>query len=126
LGFKTSIVPYARQSRAAGKTKYTLRKMARLALDGVTSFSIAPLRFVSCVGIAIFLASMSIGLYYFGERIFAPESVVPGWTSTVLPVLFLGGLQLLSIGVLGEYIGKIYLEVKHRPRFIVEETTFPS
>jgi glycosyltransferase involved in cell wall biosynthesis len=114
LGFKTSIVPYARQSRAAGKTEY-LRKMARLALDGVTS-----------VGIAIFLASMSIGLYYFGERIFAPESVVPGWTSTVLPVLFLGGLQLLSIGVLGEYIGKIYLEVKHRPRFIVEETTFPS
>jgi polyisoprenyl-phosphate glycosyltransferase len=74
LGFKTSIVPYSRQSRAAGKTKYTLRKMAHLALDGVTSFSIAPLRFVSCVGLTIFLTSMS-------------ESVVPGWASTVLPVL---------------------------------------
>jgi len=100
--------------------------MAHLALDGVTSFSIAPLRFVSGIGLVIFLASMSIGLYYFGERVFVPESVVPGWASTVLPVLFLGGLQLLSIGVLGEYIGKIYLEVKRRPRFIVEETTFPS
>jgi glycosyltransferase involved in cell wall biosynthesis len=126
LGFKTSIVPYSRQPRTAGETKYTLRKMARLALDGVTSFSIAPLRFVSGVGLAIFLVSMSIGLYYLGERMFAPESVVPGWASTVLPVLFLGGLQLVSIGVLGEYIGKIYLEVKRRPRFIVEETTFPS
>jgi hypothetical protein len=77
--------------------------MARLALDGVTSFSIAPLRFVSCVGIAIFLASMSIGLYYFGERIFAPESVVPGWTSTVLPVLFSFCRSAFSVSTSARY-----------------------
>ncbi len=123
LGFPVVLVPYTRMQRTAGETKYTLRKMLRLAADGVTSFSVAPLRFIALLGGVVFVVSMLLGTYYLAERLFTPERTIPGWASTVLPLLFLGGLQIMSIGVLGEYIGKIYLEVKRRPRFIVEQTT---
>ncbi|KKB12910.1 glycosyltransferase [Devosia geojensis] len=123
LGFSVTLIPYKRMSRTLGETKYTLRKMIRLAIDGVTSFSIAPLRAVAILGTCVFALSTGAGLYFLMERLLNPQSVTPGWASTVLPLLFLGGVQILSIGVLGEYIGKIYMEVKRRPRFIIQERT---
>jgi polyisoprenyl-phosphate glycosyltransferase len=123
LGFPTVFVPYARKPREQGKTKYTLVKMLRLAIDGITSFSIVPLRAIAVLGAAVFVMSIALGCYFILERIIWPDDVVPGWASTIVPVLLLGGLQILSIGVIGEYIGKIYTEVKRRPRFIVQEKT---
>lgn len=121
IGFVTVLVPYSRQARELGTSKYTIVKMLRLAIDGITSFSIAPLRFISLLGAITFFVSLTLGVIFTLQRLFAPETVVPGWTSTVLPLLVLGGLQILTIGILGEYIGKIYLEVKRRPRFIVQQ-----
>lgn len=124
LGFPVTLVPYKRQARTAGETKYTIRKMLRLAIDGITSFSVMPLRVISLMGAAIFVGTMMSTLYFLYVYLFSSAGgVVPGWASTVLPMLFLGGVQLLSIGVLGEYVGKIYMETKRRPRFIVEQTT---
>lgn len=123
LGFTVALVPYRRQPRAAGETKYTLRKMLRLAVDGITSFSVMPLRVIAATGAVIFTATMLAAAYFLYVYCFHTNSVVPGWASVVLPMLFLGGVQLLSIGVLGEYVGKIYMETKHRPRFIVETAT---
>lgn len=123
LGFPVVLVPYKRQARELGETKYTLRKMLRLALDGITSFSIAPLRFIAFTGALIFVGTMLASLWFLWVWFSHSADVVPGWASTVLPMLFLGGMQLLSIGVLGEYVGKIYLETKRRPRFIIQETT---
>jgi glycosyltransferase involved in cell wall biosynthesis len=126
LGFDVTLVPYARQARTVGETKYTLRKMIRLALDGITSFSVMPLRIIALTGALIFLFTMIASAYFLIAWLRRSAAVVPGWASTVLPMLFLGGVQLLSIGVLGEYVGKIYLETKHRPRFIVADTTSPE
>jgi len=123
LGFPVTLVPYKRNARAAGETKYTLRKMVRLAIDGITSFSVMPLRIIALLGALIFVGTMIASAFFLYRYIVDSADVVPGWASTVLPMLFLGGVQLLSIGVLGEYVGKIYLETKRRPRFIVEETT---
>jgi glycosyltransferase involved in cell wall biosynthesis len=123
LGFPVTLVPYKRQAREAGETKYTLRKMLRLAIDGITSFSIMPLRAIAVLGALIFLGTMLTSGYFLYTYFAHSSELVPGWASTVLPMLMLGGVQLLSIGVLGEYVGKIYLETKRRPRFIVQETT---
>jgi glycosyltransferase involved in cell wall biosynthesis len=123
LGFTVALVPYKRAARTAGETKYTLRKMLRLALDGITSFSVMPLRAIAFAGATIFLGTMLAAAYFLYVFCFYSADVVPGWASVVLPMLFLGGVQLLSIGVLGEYIGKIYMETKRRPRFIVESAT---
>jgi glycosyltransferase involved in cell wall biosynthesis len=121
IGFPVALVPYSRQPRKAGESKYTLMKMLSLAVDGITSFSVAPLRLIALLGAAIFGLSGLAAIYVLAQRVLAPESVVPGWASTLLPLLFLGGTQILAIGVLGEYVGKIYTEVKRRPRFIVEK-----
>ena len=94
--------------------------MLSFALNGLTSFSIAPLRLVSFVGFVVFILSCIIGLYNLYIAIFT-NLALPGWASTVLPIYFIGGIQLLSIGVLGEYIGKIYIETKKRPRYFIEE-----
>lgn len=126
LGFSVTLVPYKRQARNAGETKYTLRKMIRLALDGITSFSVMPLRIIALLGAVIFAGTMLTTTFFLYNYFAHSADMVPGWASTVLPVLFLGGVQLLSIGVLGEYVGKIYLETKQRPRFIVQETTLRS
>lgn len=123
LGFSVALIPYQRQKRLAGETKYTLRKMIRLALDGITSFSIAPLRIIGLIGALIFAGTMVISGFFLWVWLTRSANFVPGWASTVLPMLFLGGMQLLSIGVLGEYIGKIYLETKRRPRFIIQAMT---
>jgi polyisoprenyl-phosphate glycosyltransferase len=119
LGFSTSIVYYDRKDRFAGKTKYPFFKMLSFAWEGITSFSIQPLRIITFIGVIIFLISLLLSSYviigYFNHN------VVPGWASIALPIYFIGGIQLLSIGIVGEYIGKIYKEVKRRPRFIIEK-----
>jgi polyisoprenyl-phosphate glycosyltransferase len=120
IGFPTAIVSYDRKERFAGETKYTLRKMLSLAVEGVTSFSALPLRIIAALGIAIFFGSIALSLWVLGTRFFS-DDVVPGWASSVLPMYFLGGVQLLSIGIVGEYVAKIYMETKRRPRFIVEK-----
>lgn len=119
MGFSTAIVYYDRKKRMAGKTKYPLRKMLSLALDGITSFSIVPLRMITIIGFMVFLICVILIIYAFIG--FLNHKTVPGWFSTVLPFYFLGGIQILCIGIIGEYLGKIYKEVKRRPRYIVDE-----
>ncbi len=120
LGFKSSVVHYARAERFAGVSKYPLRKMLALALDGVTSFSVIPLRLITAVGFLVFLLSCGMGLWTLWVRLFT-QHAVPGWTSTLVPIYFLGGIQILCIGILGEYLGKVYQETKGRPRYIIEK-----
>lgn len=119
IGFPTAIVTYDRLERTTGETKYTLRKMLSLALEGITSFSTLPLRMIAALGVITFLGSLAISAWVVWVRLFSSD-VVPGWASSVLPMYFLGGIQLLSTGILGEYIAKIYMETKRRPRFIIE------
>lgn len=123
LGFSNAKVYYKRSERTAGLTKYTLAKMFSLALNGVTSFSVVPLRFISLMGVIVFIGSIGLSFHTLW-LVFVGGEVVPGWASTVLPLYLLGGIQLLCFGILGEYIGKIYAEVKARPRFVVEKKTF--
>lgn len=120
LGFTTATVPYDRAERFAGESKYPMRKMFGLAVDGITSFSVMPLRLIAVLGllICLFSAAMVVWVMY-GSLVL--HNVIPGWTSSVVPIYFLGGVQLLSIGVIGEYVGKIYLETKRRPRFLVQD-----
>ena len=122
IGFQSTIVHYDRGRRFAGESKYPLRKMLSFAFDGITSFSVVPLRFVTAFGMALFVLSILLSGWVVTSVI--RGNVVPGWASTVLPVYILGGLQLVGIGLVGEYIGKIYKEVKARPRFIKEEELF--
>jgi polyisoprenyl-phosphate glycosyltransferase len=121
LGFRTAIVEYDRHARFAGESKYPLTKMIMLASDGIASFSTKPLQWSSYVGGALALASLACGSWALSIRLFTDRSL-PGWASTVIPMYFLGGLQLLFLGVIGGYIAKIYAETKQRPRFIVEKT----
>ncbi len=120
LGFNTAIVHYNRAERFAGESKYPISKMLGLAVQGITSFSVFPLRIITTTGLLISLLSFGIGLWALWIRLFTQEAV-PGWASTVLPMYFLGGLQLLSLGIIGEYLGKIYLESKRRPRYFIED-----
>lgn len=119
VGFKHGTVEYVRAARTAGESKYPFRKMLDFAWNGVTSMSIRPLRFVTWMGFLVFFISIALGLYALVAFVFF--DTVTGWASTVIPMYFLGGIQLLCIGILGEYVGKIYKEVKQRPRFIIEE-----
>jgi len=120
IGFKSEIVSYDRSNRFAGESKYPTRKMIALALNAITSFSVVPLRLVTFVGFSVFVVSMLVTVWALWVRFFIDKSV-PGWASTVLPMYFLGGIQILCIGVLGEYLGKIYAEVKSRPRYFIEK-----
>ncbi len=120
LGFPTAVVYYDRAERFAGESKYPLRKMLAFAIQGVTSFSAFPLRLITVLGIAISLVSLAITAWALGVRLFG-SSAVPGWASTVVPIYFLGGIQLLCIGIIGEYLAKIYMETKRRPRYIIEQ-----
>jgi glycosyltransferase involved in cell wall biosynthesis len=122
LGFQTGTVEYDRQERTAGQTKYNLRRMIALAINGITSFSPAPLRMVAALGLIVFLLTVAMTFWVLWIRFFTDQAI-PGWASSVIPIYFLGGLQLLSIGVLGEYISKLYLESKQRPRYFIAETT---
>jgi polyisoprenyl-phosphate glycosyltransferase len=123
LGFKSTSVYYDRGERFAGESKYPFKKMMSFALEGITSFSIVPLRIVTAFGFIVFLLSLVMSINILFETI-VRQNTVPGWASTVLPIYFIGGIQLLSIGLLGEYIGKIYKEVKSRPRYIMETEIF--
>jgi glycosyltransferase involved in cell wall biosynthesis len=122
IGFKSSIVYYDRTARFAGASKYPLKKMVSLALNGITSFSIAPLRMITALGFLVFIISASMGIWVLINAL-VTDAMIPGWASTILPIYFLGGIQVLCIGVLGEYIGKIYNETKQRPRYLIEKTT---
>lgn len=119
IGFKKEVIYYDRLERFAGKSKFPLRKMLSFAWNGITSFSNFPLKLVTALGFIIFIVCLIMGGYAF-MAVFTGDTV-PGWLSTVLPMYFLGGIQLFSIGIIGEYIGKIYAEVKQRPRYIIEE-----
>ncbi len=120
IGFRSSVVYYARTERVAGVSKYPLHKMLALALDAVTSFSVVPLRMISVLGVLVFLFSAGMGVWTLWVRLFT-DRAVPGWTSTLLPIYALGGLQILCVGILGEYMGKVYQETKRRPRYIIEK-----
>ncbi len=119
LGFRTATIEYERRARVAGESKYPLRRMLSLAINAVTSFSVVPLRMISVIGFVVFLVALGISAWTVWVALFSNRAV-PGWASTVLPIYFLGGVQLLSLGVIGEYLGKLYIEAKHRPRFFVE------
>ena len=121
VGFKSTSVYYERHERLAGRSHYTLRKMLSLAMDGVTSLSIRPLRIVMAFGLVVSLLSF-IGVIW-AVVVSLLGKAVAGWASTVAIVCFMGGIQLIATGVIGEYVGRIYLETKHRPRYIVARRT---
>ena len=120
LGFQSAVVEYDRLERQAGESKYPLRKMLSFAWNGITSFSIMPLRVVSVLGFLFFFLSLILGGYVLFVRIFTDWAVY-GWASTLVPLSFFSGIQLLSLGMIGEYIGKIYQETKARPRYFVQQ-----
>lgn len=122
LGFPSAIVYYDRAERFAGESKYPLKKMLGFAWQGVTSFSAAPLRAITGLGVTVSIFSFVVALWALWVRLFS-ESAIPGWASTVVPMFFLAGIQLLCIGIIGEYLAKIYLEVKRRPSYFVEKTS---
>ncbi len=123
-GFKSTMVYYERKERMAGKTHYSLGKMLSLAFDGITSLSVRPLRLISALG--IFMAAISFIGVIWAVILALLGNTVAGWASTVAIICFMGGVQLCCLGVLGEYIGKIYLEVKARPRYIISDRTEPK
>uniref|UniRef100_A0A7U3YCQ8 Glycosyl transferase family 2 n=1 Tax=Geobacillus sp. (strain Y4.1MC1) TaxID=581103 RepID=A0A7U3YCQ8_GEOS0 len=120
LGFRTTKVFYDRKERFAGQSKYPLKKMLSFAFDGITSFSIAPIRFITFIGFLAFFLSSIAGIYALAVKLLGHAE--SGWTSIIISIWFIGGLLLMGIGLIGEYIGKIYQEVKRRPRFTIEKT----
>lgn len=119
IGYPSTIVEYERKERLAGKSKYPFRKMMSFAIEGITSLSIKPMRFVTGMGIFVFLVSIAMMIYAFVS--YFTGRVVAGWTSILISVWAIGGMVLLGLGIVGSYIGKIYLETKKRPRYIVEK-----
>ena len=122
LGYKSAQVFYDRQERRAGESKYPLRAMCRFAVDGITSFSVRPVRMVLMLGLLFLFISLLILIYVL--HAYMVRSAVPGWSSLILSVWFVGGCILLGLGIVGEYIGKIYIEVKDRPRYNIETELF--
>jgi len=121
IGLKSTIVYYKRLERIAGKTKYPLKKMIAFAFEGITSFSIKPIKYITATGFLMFFLSLIIFVYAMVQKI--KGNAVAGWTSLAISIWFIGGLQLVALGLIGEYIGKIYKEVKRRPLFLIEEIT---
>lgn len=119
IGYKTGCVYYARGARAAGESKYPLKKMLSFAFDGMTSFSVKPIKFITALGILITFLSLCAAVY--ALVVYFIGKTIPGWTSLMLSIWFLGGVQLAAIGLIGQYIGKIYVETKRRPRYHYEE-----
>ncbi len=119
LGFRSETVLYDRHERFAGQSKYPLRRMVGLGLNAITSFSVLPLRLISALGFAVSLATLVLGAWILVGAL-THAQLVPGWASTVLPIYFLGGVQLIGIGIIGEYVGKLYLEAKRRPRYFID------
>lgn len=123
-GFKQIGIPYQVAKRHAGKSSYTLSKMIRLAWMGITSFSIMPLRIASVIGFLTTLLGFLYACYVVYMKIFTNHFIVTGWTSVLVSVLLIGGVQLMIMGILGEYLGLIYLETKKRPNYIIQESSF--
>ena len=121
LGFPSETVAYERQPRLAGKTKYSLAKMAALAFDGIFAFSTVPLHWITFIGFIGATASIAAAFWALGVRLLG-VGALPGWASTVIPMYFLGSVQLLALGIIGGYVSRIYAETKRRPRFIIEKT----
>lgn len=119
IGYSTDCVYYERKERVAGESKYPLKKMLALALNGITSFSIKPISLITWLGVIIITGSICATIYALIS--YFTGNVVPGWTSLILSIWFIGGVQLLAVGMVGQYIGKIYVEVKHRPRYNIEK-----
>ena len=119
VGYRTDTVYYDRSARLAGESKYPFSKMLNFAIDGITSFSVKPLRLIVAIGIAMVIMSLAIFVYVLTA--YAQDNVVPGWSSLMISIWFVGGCTLISLGVVGEYIGKIYIEVKERPQYNIEE-----
>lgn len=119
IGFKTDVVYYERNERFAGESKYPLKKMLNFAWDGITSFSVKPLRIICTLGFVILFASIIIMLYSLIRKL--TGNTVDGWSFLAISIWFIGGLQMISIGIIGEYVGKMYNETKQRPRFIISE-----
>ncbi|MFH0474217.1 glycosyltransferase family 2 protein [Kluyvera ascorbata] len=118
IGFQSEKVYYSRDERVAGESKYPLKKMIGLALEGITSFSVVPLRIVTALGFIISILS-SLGVFYTLIQYLLGHTV-SGWTSVILAILFIGGVQMLCLGVIGEYVGKIYIETKSRPKYFID------
>lgn len=118
IGYRSTSVFYDRKERLAGETKYPLKKMLYFAFDGITSFSVTPIRFVLLTGLVSFFVSLLFGAYFFSLKFIGETET--GWTSLITSIWLIGGLQLIGIGLIGEYIGKIYKESKRRPKYIVE------
>ena len=121
VGFKSTSVYYERNERLAGRSHYPLKKMLALAFDGITSLSVKPIRIITGLGVIISVISFLLILYALIAWI--AGRAVAGWASTLIAVALIGGIQLISLGVIGEYVGKIFLETKHRPRYIISERT---
>ncbi len=119
IGYETDCVYYDRKERVAGESKYPLKKMLALAFNGITSFSVKPITMITGLGVCIVVLSLLAAIYALVS--FCLGRVTPGWTSLMLSIWFLGGVQLVCIGLVGQYIGKIYIEVKHRPRYNIEK-----
>ena len=118
IGYETDCVYYERKERVAGESKYPLKKMLALAWNGITSFSVKPIDFITALGGFLIFLCVIAAVYALVS--YCNGHTVPGWTSLILSIWFLGGMQLVAIGMIGQYIGKIYIEVKHRPRYNVE------
>jgi dolichol-phosphate mannosyltransferase len=121
IGFRQSFVEYERQARQAGTTGYPLRKMIRFALDGITGFSDVPLRIVTYFGLIVSVFAFLVTCYALYGR-FILRDVVPGWTSLMISVLFIGGIQMIAIGIIGEYLSRMNADVRKRPLYIIRES----
>lgn len=118
-GYKTDVVYFDVKERQLGKSKYTAKKMINFALDGITSLSMKPIRWITLTGIVIFFISIALIIFYFISNLMG--RTVSGWTSLIISIWALGGIQLMSLGIVGEYVGKTYMEAKGRPRYIIKE-----
>lgn len=121
VGYPSSVVEYERQAREAGESKYPLKKMLSFAWKGITAFSTAPLRMITVLGLLSGFASFSLIAWVLVVRLFT-DNATPGWASVLLPLLFIGSVQLICLGIIGEYLSKIYEEIKRRPKFHISET----
>ena len=122
VGFKSTSIYYERNERIAGESHYPLRKMLKLAFDGITSLSVKPINMIMNFGVVVAILGFFGIIWALIERIFG--NTVSGWTSMICVVAFMGGVQLICTGIIGEYVGKVYLETKHRPRYIISERTY--
>ena len=120
IGFRQASVTFVREARQAGETKYSFRRMLRFALTGITSFSVVPLQLATYLGFVVSMGSLLFMLYAMAAGLLGSR-IMPGWTPLMVAVLFIGGVQLISLGILGEYIGRIYEEVRRRPLYLVDE-----